>query len=73
MEKRKRPVEFTTGHAQTRIEAEQLEKHKGLFHQWGVESEEHETNFGVWTVGIIEDENGQVHNVPPHRIKFLDR
>lgn len=43
----------------------------GLFHQWGLESEEHEQNYGIYTVGIIEDETGQIHSVTANRIQFL--
>jgi hypothetical protein len=79
MEKRKRPCQVDTkkwvpsdespngiGHHEKSI-------FKGLFHEWGQEAvETNEQGFGNFTVGIVEDESGQVHTVNPNDIKFLD-
>lgn len=47
---------------------------KGLFHQWGEEAEHDNINgFGNFTIGIVEDENGQIHTVNPNHIQFTDR
>lgn len=50
----------------------EIEK-QGLFHLWGVDSEEHDTNYGNFTVAIIEDEDGNVFTALPNEIKFLDK
>lgn len=45
----------------------------GLFHQWGEEAEELGVNgFGNFTIGIVEDDEGQVYTVNPNNIKFLN-
>lgn len=46
--------------------------HKGLFHCWGCEWEEFETNVGNNTVGIIELEDGTIETVIPQNIKFVE-
>lgn len=46
---------------------------KGYFHQWGLMSESNgdDTYYNV-SVGIVEDEEGNVCSVYPATIKFLD-
>lgn len=50
-----------------------VKKSKGLFHQWGLEIEEGETEISSYTIGIIEDENGQIHTPKASDVKFLDK
>ena len=74
MEKRKRPVQFTTGNKGTNGGCSSLLTHNGIFHQWGSEVWKcRESGFHTHTIGIIEDESGKVHQVDPKRIKFLDK
>lgn len=46
---------------------------EGLFHQWGLQSEEHEQNFGIDTVAIVEDLEGKIHTVFPRDLKFINK
>jgi len=49
-------------------------EYNGLFHEWGNEAvEAGETGFGNFTIGIVEDETGQIHTINPNHIKFTDR
>lgn len=82
MEKRKRPVEFISKRelkspeARKHLPREQWwkeTKKKGIFHCWGSEIEEDEHNIGTLSIGIIEDEEGQIHTPIPSFIKFLDK
>lgn len=72
MEKRKRPCQVKTRrYAGGKMEDLEFE---GLFHEWGNEAEDGgEHGFGNFSVGIIEDESGQVHTVNPNHIKFTDK
>lgn len=45
----------------------------GYFHAWGIDYEEFESGPGQFTVGIVEDEQGNVHHISDvTKIKFLD-
>lgn len=72
----KRPVEFTlTKFKETEdggIKRLEL-KGKGVFHRWGAEGWEGHENLVEHTVGIIEDEFGDVHSIDPKSIKFTDK
>lgn len=48
-------------------------KGEGVFHQWGVEAEELETNAANYSTAIIELPDGTVVTPLAHLIKFLDR
>lgn len=43
----------------------------GMFHQWGLESEEYEDGGLSWTVAIIETCDGQIHTPSASRVQFL--
>lgn len=61
--------------AESKEESKQLYKYtviEGKFHQWGITSEEHETNFGNYTVAIVEDDKGFIHSVLPDFIQFIN-
>lgn len=51
----------------------------GLFHKWGSESHvihengQKKIHSVANTLGIVEDENGQIHMIPPEDIIFTDR
>lgn len=45
----------------------------GLFHQWGTACEESHENYGNYTVGIIELEDGSICTAHPEHIKFMDK
>ena len=45
----------------------------GEFHQWGSDYEEFETGPGNYTVGIVEDSDGKIHQPFPENIVFLDK
>lgn len=51
----------------------QKEIKKGHFHKWGTELLEARDGNHTFTVGIIEDESGKVHNVFPEYIRFIDK
>lgn len=44
----------------------------GLFHQWGMAYEEFIDTVGNYTVGIIELPTGDIVEVTPSNIKFID-
>ena len=52
---------------------------KGLFHQWANESQvinengQKKIHSVSNTVGIVEDENGQIHMIKPEDIIFTDK
>jgi len=47
---------------------------KALFHKWGTEIISKGIDGVIsGTVGIVEDENGQIHTVNPEYIKFTDK
>lgn len=74
MEKRKRPVEVKTFVWDNEHRMNIPLNFKGLFHEWGVESEFEDVHgFGNYTVGIVEDDFGQIFTVNPNHIQFLDR
>ena len=44
----------------------------GVFHCWGVNCEQSHENYGNFTVGIIEKENGEMVTSIPERMKFIN-
>lgn len=44
----------------------------GVFHTWGTKLYEDDKGFHETTVAIVEDKNGQVHEVEPSHILFTD-
>ena len=46
---------------------------KGTFHEWGSECEEGEETVATNSIGIIEDENGQIHTPYAWNVKFLGK
>jgi len=75
MKKRKRPCEVDS----RRLEGKGCEHlvgkyFKGIFHKWGTEIISKGIDGVIsGTVGIVEDENGQIHTVNPEYIKFTDK
>lgn len=47
--------------------------HKGVFHQWASAFEEFESGAGNYTVALVELENGEIEQVLPMNIKFIDK
>ena len=47
--------------------------HNGFFHKWGQTYEEFEANAGNYSIGIIEDMQGEIQEVTPSWIKFIDQ
>jgi hypothetical protein len=43
----------------------------GYFHQWGCAYEEFESGPGNYTIAIVEDMNGVIHDVLPTNLKFI--
>lgn len=78
MNKKKRPCKFR--HRKLLTHSERVNQKKifsfedvnGLFHQWGTNIQEHENGAVQFTVGIIEDETGQIHEVIPNDVRFID-
>ena len=46
-------------------------KNIGEFHQWGCAYEEFKAGPGNYTVAIVEDEDGDIHQVLPQNIRFI--
>lgn len=46
--------------------------HEGVFHQWASAYEEFETGAGNYTVALVELENGEMVEVLPTNIKFIN-
>lgn len=44
----------------------------GKFHCWGCNCEESESNFGNYSIAIVEMPDGSILTTPPENIKFLD-
>lgn len=44
----------------------------GYFHQWGCDYEDGETNFGNFTMAIVELPDGTIVQPLPKDIRFLD-
>jgi len=42
----------------------------GLFHQWGLGMEDTGENVASYTIGLIEDKNGVIHEMIPTHIVF---
>ncbi len=47
-------------------------KNAGIFHQWGASYEEFESGAGNFTVALVELPNGEMKEVLPSNIKFMD-
>ena len=45
----------------------------GWFHEWGIEHEEYENGPGMYTVAIIEKDDGSIKTVIPDLIRFVDK
>ena len=43
---------------------------QGKFHAWGMDYEEFETGPGMFSVAIVEKDNGEVLSVPVELIRF---
>ena len=53
-------------------ELKQWEEVKGRWHQWGLEAMEDNQHGNInWSIGICEDEQGQVHSVSIDKIRFI--
>lgn len=50
---------------------EKVEDYRGLFHQWGTESEEFSDGAVECTVAIVEKEDGSICTVMPTNVKFI--
>lgn len=46
--------------------------HEGVFHQWANAYEEFESGAGNYTVALIELKNGEIEEVLPMNIKFIN-
>lgn len=46
--------------------------HEGVFHQWANAYEEFESGAGNYTVALVELENGEMVEVLPTNIKFIN-
>lgn len=46
--------------------------HEGIFHTWGLSYEEFNDGIGSFTVGIVEQANGEIIEVLPQNIKFIN-
>lgn len=46
------------------------EPRKGIFLQWGLDTGD---ECGSWSIALVEDEEGRVHEVKPERIQFTDK
>jgi hypothetical protein len=46
--------------------------HEGLFHQWAASYEEFENGAGNYTVALIEIPSGNILEVLPTNIKFIE-
>lgn len=70
-EKRKRAVLFTVPNRDPGSTGPHVKN--GMFHQWGSEMWEcSETGLHTHTIAIIEDPEGQIHQVDPKNVKFKD-
>lgn len=74
MEKRKRRVHFTHGWDN---EKKEPIKRVGWFHEWGIDYDQHQDPVEPYhmtpvqfTVGVVEDDDGDVFLVHPSNIQF---
>lgn len=68
-ENRKRAVLFTVPNRNPESVGPHVKN--GMFHQWGGEVFEcSETGFHTHTIAIVEDSEGQIHQVDPSNVKF---
>jgi hypothetical protein len=54
------------------IPGKYTEDNEGYFHQWGCAYEEFESGPGNYSVALVEDGCGNIHEILPSKIKFLD-
>ena len=54
------------------INKQWTEEMEGVFHQWGYAYEEFESGPGNYTVAIVEDNEGRIHEILPSKIIFID-
>lgn len=59
-----RRIEFTETAGRPKV--------KGYFHQWGLGTEDNGISMHNVTMGVVENEKGQVYMVYPTLITFLD-
>lgn len=59
-------------HPNGRFVIEEEFSNPGTFHQFGLSMEEDESGFTNYTIAIIEDESGNLHEVIPSNMKFVD-
>ena len=45
----------------------------GLFHKWGINYDDFETNAGNYTVALVELDDGTMEEVLPINLKFIDK
>lgn len=77
MAKKKRPCEFNK---RTLIPPKErtfnkmfdITKEKGMFHQWGKDIQEDDGGASEFSVGIVEDHQGNIHLISPNDIQFTD-
>lgn len=43
---------------------------EGVFHQWGQTFTKYESGPGNCTIAIVEDSDGNVHEIVPHHLQF---
>ena len=58
-------------HPNRRFVIEEEFSNPGTFHQFGLSMEEDESGFTNYTIAIIEDESGNMHEVLPSNMKFI--
>lgn len=51
---------------------EREDDRSGVFHCWGSEAEEGESNWGNFTVAIVEFADGKVETFLPSFVRFID-
>lgn len=73
MDKKKRPCDVNSFIWNSEKKQRESLVFSGLFHEWGKEIVEYTDSSETFTVGIIEDESGQIFTVNPNCIKFTDK
>ena len=58
-------------HPNGRFVIEEEFSNPGTFHQFGLSMEEDESGFTNYSIAIIEDESGNMHEVLPSNMKFI--
>lgn len=68
-------VQLSTGQTRTLVKKAEWDAefiHEGVFHQWGSAFEDMgEQGAGNYTVALVEDEHGLIHEVLPCNIQFI--